>query len=90
MRKRSCVVQKGGQTDQVAERVQVRDIDDDEGRRLLRIIRRGTGSVVTCRRAQMALLSAQEMVVVPVPGDRRETALVEARMVTNLGVLEEE
>ncbi|WNO70101.1 hypothetical protein RPQ02_18610 [Streptomyces sp. AM2-3-1] len=36
----------------MAERVRVREIDDDEGRRLLRIIRRGTGSVVTWRRAQ--------------------------------------
>ncbi|MFD5036109.1 transposase [Streptomyces sp. NPDC058377] len=43
----------------MAERVQVREIDDDEGRRLLRIIRRGTGSVVTWRRAQMVLLSEQ-------------------------------
>ncbi|GAA2340519.1 hypothetical protein SVIO_091810 [Streptomyces violaceusniger] len=47
----------------VAERVQVREIDDDEGRRLLRIIRRGKGSVVTWRRAQMVLLSAQGMSV---------------------------
>jgi hypothetical protein len=47
----------------VAERVHVREIDDDEGRRLLRIIRRGTGSVVTWRRAQMVLLSAQGMPV---------------------------
>jgi transposase len=47
----------------VAERVQVREIDDDEGRRLLRIVRRGTGSVVTWRRAQMVLLSAQKMSV---------------------------
>ncbi|WP_373431284.1 hypothetical protein [Streptomyces turgidiscabies] len=45
----------------MAERVRVREIDDDEGRRLLRIIRRGTGSVVTWRRAQMVLLSAQSM-----------------------------
>ncbi|MBO3682313.1 helix-turn-helix domain-containing protein [Streptomyces sp. NEAU-YJ-81] len=45
----------------MAERVQVREIDDDEGRWLLRIIRRGTGSVVTWRRAQMVLLSAQGM-----------------------------
>jgi transposase len=45
----------------MAERVQVREIDDDEGRRLLRIVRRGTGSVVTWRRAQMVLLSAQGM-----------------------------
>lgn len=41
--------------------MRVREIDDDEGRRLLRIIRRGTGSVVTWRRAQMVLLSAQRM-----------------------------
>jgi transposase len=47
----------------MSERVRVREIDDDEGRRLLRIIRRGTGSVVTWRRAQMVLLSAQGMSV---------------------------
>jgi len=45
----------------VAERVRVREIDDDEGRRLVRIIRRGSESVVTWRRAQMVLLSAQGM-----------------------------
>jgi transposase len=39
----------------------VREIDDDEGRWLVRIIRRGSGSVVTWRRAQMVLLSAQDM-----------------------------
>ena len=38
--------QPDGQNDHVAERVQVREIDGDEGRRVLRIIRRGTGSVV--------------------------------------------
>ncbi|PBC45190.1 IS630 family transposase [Rhodococcus sp. ACS1] len=48
----------------MAERVRVRPLDDDEGNRLVRIIRRGTGSVVTWRRAQMILLSAQGM---PVP-----------------------
>lgn len=37
--------------------------EDDKGRRLLRIIRRGTGAVVTWRRAQMVLLSAQGMPV---------------------------
>ena len=47
----------------MAERVQVREIDDDEGRRLLRIVRRGSGSAVTWRRAQMVLLSAQKMPV---------------------------
>jgi hypothetical protein len=39
----------------VAERVRVREIDDDEGQRLVRIIRRGSGSVVTWRRAQSRL-----------------------------------
>ena len=41
--------------------MRVREIDDDEGQRLVRIIRRGGGSVVTWRRAQMVLLSAQGM-----------------------------
>ena len=45
----------------MAERVRVREIDDDEGRRLVRIVRRDSGSVVTWRRAQMVLLSAQGM-----------------------------
>ena len=45
----------------MAKRVRVREIDDDEGKRLVRIVRRGTGSVVTWRRAQMVLLSAQNM-----------------------------
>ena len=39
----------------------MREIDDDEGRRLVRIVRRGSGSVVTWRRAQMLLLSSQGM-----------------------------
>jgi hypothetical protein len=39
----------------------VREIDDDEGRRLVRIVRRDSGSVVTWRRAQMVLLPAQGM-----------------------------
>jgi hypothetical protein len=50
----------------VTDRVQVRQIDDDEGRGLLRIVRCGTGSVVTWRRAQMVLLSAQKMPVAKV------------------------
>ena len=45
----------------MAERVRVREIEDDEGKRLVRIVRRGAGSVVTWRRAQMVLLSAQSM-----------------------------
>jgi transposase len=47
----------------MVHRVQVRPISNDEGNRLLRIVRRGTGSVVTWRRAQMVLLSAQQMPV---------------------------
>ena len=39
----------------------MREIDDDEGRRLVRIVRRGSGSLVTWCRAQMVLLSAQGM-----------------------------
>jgi len=49
------------ETGLVTERLRVREIDDDEGRRLVRIVRRGAGSVVTWRRAQMVLLSAQGM-----------------------------
>ncbi len=51
------------ETGPVSERLQVREIDDDEGQRLVRIVRRGSGSVVTWRRAQMVLLSAQGMEV---------------------------
>ena len=58
-----CWAACGRQDVRVAERVRVREIGRDEGRRLLRIIRRGTGSVVTWRRAQMVLLSAQAMPV---------------------------
>src|SRR3954469_21870399 len=45
----------------MVHRVQVRAIGNDEGNRLLRIVRRSRGSVVTWRRAQMVLLSAQGM-----------------------------
>jgi transposase len=45
----------------MVHRVQVREISNDEGNRLLRIVRRSSGSVVTWRRAQMVLLSAQGM-----------------------------
>jgi hypothetical protein len=48
-------------TEPVTEPLRVREIDDDEGRRLVRIVRRGSGSVVTWRRAQMVLLPAQGM-----------------------------
>lgn len=45
----------------MAARVELREITPEEGNRLLRIVRRGTGSVVTWRRAQILLLSAQGM-----------------------------
>ena len=45
----------------MAERVYVRDLTNDEGRKLLSIIRRGSGSVVRWRRAQIVLWSAQRM-----------------------------
>jgi transposase len=47
------------ETGPVSERLRLREIDDDEGRRLVRIARRGSGWVVTWRRAQMVLLSVQ-------------------------------
>src|SRR4249919_3408845 len=45
----------------MAERVQVRELTNDEGRKLLSIVRRGSGSVVRWRRAQVVLWSAQHM-----------------------------
>jgi hypothetical protein len=48
----------------MASRVELRPISDHEGNRPLRIARRASGSVVTWRRAQMALRAAQPM---PVP-----------------------
>jgi transposase len=45
----------------MADRVQVRDLSNDEGRKLLSIVRRGSGSVVRWRRAQIVLWSAQRM-----------------------------
>ncbi|WP_236833155.1 helix-turn-helix domain-containing protein [Blastococcus sp. KM273128] len=47
----------------MVHRVQVRPISNDEGNKLLRTVRRSSGSVVTWRRAQMVLLSAQGMAV---------------------------
>lgn len=41
--------------------MRVHEVDDDEGHRLLRIVRRGTGSVATWRRAHTVLSSAQGM-----------------------------
>jgi hypothetical protein len=45
----------------MATRVGLREITPEEGNRLLRIVRRDSGSVVTWRRAQIVLLSAQGM-----------------------------
>lgn len=45
----------------MAAGVALREITDEEGNRLLRIVRRTSGSVVTWRRAQIVLLSAQGM-----------------------------
>ena len=45
----------------MAERVAVRDITNEEGNKLLAIVRRGSGSVVRWRRAQIVLWSAQRM-----------------------------
>src|SRR5215212_1422093 len=47
----------------MVHRVQVRPSSNDEGNKLLRIVRRSSGSVVTWRRAQLVLLSAQGMAV---------------------------
>ncbi len=51
----------------MADRVQVREISDEEGDRLLRIVRRDSGPVVTCCRAQIVLLSGQAMDVAQIP-----------------------
>src|SRR5207247_6343840 len=45
----------------MAARVELREITNEEGNRLLRMIRRSSGSVVTWRRAQIVLLAAQRM-----------------------------
>src|SRR5829696_894511 len=45
----------------MAERVRVRDLAPAEGQKLLGIVRRGSGSVVRWRRAQIVLWSAQAM-----------------------------
>ena len=43
------------------EGLRVREVSNEEGNRLLRIVRRSSGSVVTWRRAQMVLLSVEGM-----------------------------
>jgi transposase len=52
----------------MAGRVQARQISDDEGNRLKQIVRRGSGPVVTWRRAQMVLWPAQGMSVPQIAG----------------------
>ena len=47
----------------MAERVFVRDLAPEEGRKLLSIIRRGSGSVVRWRRSQIVLWLARRMSV---------------------------
>jgi hypothetical protein len=44
----------------MAARVELREISNEEGNRLLRMIRRSSGSIVTWRRAQI-VLAAQLM-----------------------------
>jgi hypothetical protein len=61
----------------VARQVELRPITDYEGNRLLRIVRRNSGSVVTWRRAQMVLLAAQAM---PVPQIAKVTFTSEDRV----------
>jgi transposase len=51
----------GSEVVMAREGLRVREISNDEGNRLLRIVRRSSGSVVTWRRAQMVLLSVQGM-----------------------------
>ena len=45
----------------MAVRVELRAITNEEGNRLLRMVRREAGSIVTWRRAQIVLLAAQGM-----------------------------
>ena len=45
----------------MSARVELREISNEEGNRLLGMVRRSSGSVVTWRRAQIVLLAAQRM-----------------------------
>ena len=45
----------------MAARVELREVSNEEGNRLLGLVRRGSGSIVTWRRAQIVLLAAQGM-----------------------------
>jgi hypothetical protein len=74
---RASFLRGAGPSDWLGDgRLRVREIDDDddEGRRLVRIVRRGSGSVVPWRRAQIAFLSAQGInaaAIAKVPVHRR-------------------
>ena len=61
MESESLVVMSAAREGIMAGAVAVRAISNEEGNRLLGIVRRSSGSVVTWRRAQMVLLSAQGM-----------------------------
>jgi len=45
----------------MAAGVELREVSNEEGNRLLGLVRRGSGSIVTWRRAQIVLLAAQGM-----------------------------
>ncbi|UNZ15719.1 hypothetical protein HC362_33605 [Streptomyces sp. 891-h] len=55
----------------MAERVRVREIDDDEGQRPLRIVRRGSGSARLPRRLRWAAWSAGTGTTARMPRLRR-------------------
>jgi hypothetical protein len=61
----------------MAERGRVREISNEEGNRLLRIVRRSTGSVVTWRRTQMVASSSSSALptlALPARGEDRDHA----------------
>jgi hypothetical protein len=73
----------------MGERVRVRQLANDEGNQLLRIIRRGSGSVVRWRRSQIVPWSAQGMDVGQIakiaftsedPGDGGDSQLQQRRL----------
>jgi Helix-turn-helix domain len=64
----------------MATRVELREVSNEEGNRLLRIVRRDSGSVVTWRRAQVVLLAAQRMP----PGRIAEVAFTDADTVRDV------
>jgi hypothetical protein len=49
----------------MAERVRVRELTNEEGNQLLRIIRRGSGSVVRCQPSRNSLFEADFRHVIP-------------------------